>query len=458
MRASLILAQELARRNRENKLASYTPYEKQLEFHTAGAQYRERLFMAGNQLGKTWAGGYEAAMHLTGNYPEWWQGKRFKRPVKMWIGAPTGEFIRDNSQRILFGEVGELGTGTVPKSAIIGEPTKAHGTTGLFDTVRVRHISGGVSIVKTKSYDQGRIKWQGTPVDVVWNDEESPIDIYLEGLTRTNATKGIVFTTFTPLLGMSDTVMRFLGDDKAPDTHVTNMTIEDALHYTREERDRIIASYPAHEREARVKGIPMLGSGRVFPIPEEAITVAPFAIPNHWPQIGCLDFGWDHPFAAAKLAWDRDTDTIYVTKTYRIKEQTPVIHVAALRAWGEWLPFAWPHDGLQHDKGSGEQLADQYRKAGLNMLAERATFADGTNGVEAGVMEMLTRMETARFKVFSTETDYFEEHRLYHREDGKIVKLRDDIISAVRYGIMMLRHAVVKPVNKPLKYQKLGTI
>lgn len=417
--------------------------------------------MAGNQQGKTWAGGSEAAFHATGLYPDWWSGRRIKKANKGWVGSPTSEFARDNAQRVLFGEIGELGTGTIPKHLIIGEPTRAHGATGLFDMVRIRHVSGGISIIKFKTYDQGRIKWQGTPVDWIWCDEEPPADIYIEALTRTNATQGFIFITFTPLLGMSDTVMRFLsGDDKirSPDSIVINMTIADAEHYTPEQRATIIASYPAHEREARINGTPMLGSGRVFPIPEEAITIAPFEIPKHWPQIGGLDFGWDHPFAGVKLAWDRDADVIYVVKTYRIKEQTPIIHVAALRAWGQWLPFAWPHDGLQHDKGSGEQLAAQYRNAGLNMLPERATFIDGTNGVEAGVMEMLTRMETARFKVFSTETEYFEEHRLYHREDGKIVKLRDDIISAIRYAIMMLRHAEIKKTDKPLKYQKLGTI
>ena len=87
---------------------------------------------------------------------------------------------------------------------------------------------------------------------------------------------------------------------------VTQMTIDDAEHYTPEQRAAIIASYPPHEREARVRGIPSMGSGRVFPIEEAQITCAPFALPPSWPQINGLDFGWDHPFAAMNLAWDRD--------------------------------------------------------------------------------------------------------------------------------------------------------
>jgi len=97
---------------------------------------------------------------------------------------------------------------------------------------------------------------------------------------------------------------------------VTSMTIDDAEHYTQEQREEIIASYPAHEREARVRGIPSMGSGRVFPIPEEDITCDPFPIPSHWPQIVGIDFGWDHPTAACRLAWDRDNDVIYLTAEY----------------------------------------------------------------------------------------------------------------------------------------------
>ncbi len=89
-------------------------------------------------------------------------------------------------------------------------------------------------------------------------------------------------------------------------------------------------------------------------------------------------------------------------------------------------------------------LADQYRVQGLNMLPERATFENGDSGVEAGIMEMLQRMQTGRLKIFRNCVEFFEERRMYHRKDGKIVKERDDIISAVRYGLMMLREATTK--------------
>ena len=231
---------------------------------------------------------------------------------------------------------------------------------------------------------------------------------------------------------------------------VVTMTIDDVDHYTADEKASIVASYPEHEREARAKGVPTMGSGRIFPISESSISVEAFAIPNHWPLIGGFDFGWDHPSAAAKLAWDRDSDAIYVVAAYKKREATPVIHAAAVKHWGA-IPWSWPHDGLQHDKGSGEELAAQYRDHGLDMLPDKATHAPsqgenegtGGNSVEAGIMDMLDRMHTGRWKVFSHLEEWFEEFRLYHRKDGKIVKEFDDVISASRYAYMMKRFARV---------------
>jgi phage terminase large subunit-like protein len=437
------LAAELNRRLSRTKLYRYRPYQKQKEFHAAGATYRERLLRAGNQLGKTYSGAAEMAYHLTGKYPDWWQGKRWDRPVAAWVGGKDGITVRDSVVQLLLGVPTDRGTGLIPGD-LLEDVSTARGLADAVDNLTVKHVSGETSRLTFKTYLQGREQWQAATLDLVWFDEEPPADIYSEGLTRTNATQGMVYMTFTPLLGMSEVVRRFL-TERSDDRHDTNMTIEDALHIPPEQRAKIIASYPAHERDARTKGTPILGSGRIFPIAEEEISVAPFQMPVYWPKIGGMDFGWDHPFGAVELTYDPDGDVVYVTKAYRARQETPILHAAALKAWGNWIPWSWPHDGLQHDKGSGEQLAKQYEGHGLNMLQNRATFPDGTNGVEAGVFDMLDRMQTGRLKVFSNLAEWFEEFRLYHRKDGKIVKEADDLLSATRYGIMMLRHALLPP-------------
>jgi len=199
------------RRNR-NKLVGYCPYPKQREFHAAGAKHRERLFMAGNQLGKTVAGGFECAMHMTGRYPDWWRGRRYDRPVRLWAAGVTGESTRDNPQRILLGPPAirdQWGTGAIPGNAIVNT-SLGRNLADTVDSIVVRHLSGGLSILAFKAYGMGREKWQGQTLDGVWFDEEPPLDIYMEGLTRTNATGGFTMITFTPLLGISGVVRLFL--------------------------------------------------------------------------------------------------------------------------------------------------------------------------------------------------------------------------------------------------------
>lgn len=442
----------------------YKPYSKQREFHDIGgdADGRERLLCAGNQTGKTYAAANETSFHLTGKYPDWWCGLRYDRPVAWMAASETSKLCRDGVQVHLCGwPKYPKGTGTIPGKDLLDTPSSA-GIADAYDYIRVQHYNpqgekDGESLCYLRSYDQGRERVQAMTLDGVWLDEEPDIDYYTECLTRTNVAMGPVYLTFTPLKGMSDVVRRFL-IDKVPNTRIITMTLDDAEHFTPEQRLLIAASYPEHEREARTKGIPILGSGRIFPIAESRIHEGSMEIPAHWPRIIGLDFGYDHPTAAVWMAWDRDTDTVHIYDCYRLKEATPVVHAAAIKArGGDWIPVAWPHDGLQHDKGgSCEQLKEQYRKLGLNMLPDHATHppepgekeGTGGNGLEAGLMLMLDRMLIRTLRVAKHLEDFWEEFRLYHRKDGKVVKVLDDALSAARYGLMMLRHAKVKPTGQ----------
>ncbi len=168
--------------------------------------------MAGNQLGKTFCGGAELSFHLTGKYPDWWPGRKFDRPVRAWAGSETWDVTRDGVQRILVGEPKDetrWGTGLIPGDDL-ADWARRQGAPDALDSVIVRHVSGEHSTLGFKSYDQGRTKWQADTLDIVWFDEEPDQDIYSEGLTRTNATGGFVYLTFTPLKGMSDVVYSFI--------------------------------------------------------------------------------------------------------------------------------------------------------------------------------------------------------------------------------------------------------
>ena len=186
-------------------------YPKHIEFLQLGAQFRERMFMAGNRVGKSITGGYELACHLTGIYPPWWEGKRFSQPVDCWAAGDTGQTTRDIIQTALLGQYGDWGTGLIPGHCLPeGAIRMRPGIPGAVDTVRVIHASGGVSKLGFKSYDQKRRAFQGVEKHAIWLDEEPPIDVYTECLFRTMTTGGIVMVTFTPLMGITTFVQSFL--------------------------------------------------------------------------------------------------------------------------------------------------------------------------------------------------------------------------------------------------------
>ena len=434
-----------------NGMHFYKPYRKQLSFHAAGINISERCFGAGNQLGKTLSGAMEAAYHSTGLYPDWWEGARFTQENVGWVTGESGELIRDTVQKLLVGRMqieGDIGSGTIPKDKII-EVVRSNGVKDLLDHVKVRHLNGKVSLIFLKSREKGRAKLQGETIDWVWHDEEPDQDIYTECLTRTNKGQNgqFSFMTFTPLKGMTDVVNQFYSEPSRYQ-HLTMMTIEDVAHYTAEEKAQIIASYPEHEREARSKGIPILGEGRIFPISESQISVTPFSIPAYWPRIKGLDLGtYDHPTACAFLAYDRDHDCIYLYNGWKASKKTISEEAVLINKLNDWVPVSWPHDALKHDKNTKSTIRDLYADCDVNMLDERATFPDGGNSVEMGLFDILDRMVTNRFKVFSQVESFWEEFRVYHRKDGKVVKARDDFLDAVRYAVMMIRHAQTEPVQ-----------
>src|SRR5262249_2673694 len=286
------LETEKTRRLTEDRLRYYKPYPRQSEVHAAGRTDRERLLIAANQVGKTYAAAMELAAHATGQCPSFWCGYRFDRAIRAWAAGETAEVVRATIQLLLLGESGQHGTGCIPKSALL-EVVPARGTAELADMIRVRHVSGDVSTISLKAYSQGRERFQGATIDYLWLDEEPDAAIFSESLSRTNIGRGPSVLIFTPLKGMSTVVKRYLLD-KSPDRHVTTMTLDDAAHYSAEDKARIAAQYPEHERDTRTKGVPQMGSGRVFLVDEEKLLVDPFECPTHWVRIGGLDPGWTH--------------------------------------------------------------------------------------------------------------------------------------------------------------------
>ena len=445
------IAKELEFRQKTNLMNSYKPYDYQKKFH--GSLASQRLLMAGNRVGKSFSGAMEMAYHCTGLYPEWWTGKRFNRPVRCWVGGVSNETTRDVCQKELCGQPDDpsaKGMGSIPLK-LIGETVRKPGVPNAFNSVVIKHTSGGYSRIGFKAYEMGKEKWMGESLDVIWLDEEPPQSIYSQALTRTADKGGIVYMTFTPEQGMTETVAQFVNNLKTGQ-ELIQATWDDAPHMTKDIRNQILSALPPHERKMREMGIPQLGSGLVFPIAEDDIVCEHFEIPDYFPRICAIDFGWDHPTACVWVAWDRDSDIVYVYDSYAMRQETVPVHASAIKSRGFWIPVVYPMDGRQADKGSGKSLAVQYREEGVNLLREHFTNppqtgmkeGSGGNSVEAGVMEMLTRFQTKRLKIFENQGKLMEELRMYHRKEGKIVPMNDDVISALRYAVMSLRKARVR--------------
>lgn len=448
--SSLAALDALARLRRGTRMFRHNPYGWQRDFHNAGSSYADRMLIAGNRVGKTISAAYEVACHLTGVYPAWWEGRRFSGPILVWCGGITNESLRDISQKELLGGTGDaFGTGMIPKDNLCTPSYRQAGISGVVDSVKVAHASGGYSECVWKSYEQGWQKWQGTAVDIVWLDEDpNDVQLYTEAITRLITKRGMLLVTFTPLLGVTPMLQHFY--DMGDKVFIKNVTWDEAPHLSDKDKEEMLAKYPEHERLTRSKGIPMRGEGVVFPFPEETISVAPFDIPTFWHEIIGIDFGYDHPAATVKIAVDPDNDVVYVVAANKERKMDPLAHSEKIKRMGGGLysghiPVAWPHDGLNTEKGRGEQLIASYREHDLSLLSKSARYKNDVGGgqsKERSVMEIYERIKTGRFKVFSNLNEWFEEYRNYHRRDNKITDKRDDLLSATFYAYMMRRFAV----------------
>jgi phage terminase large subunit-like protein len=236
VRALLAEAEAAAKATKYGKFHTYFPdtgplrrelYPKHMEFFAAGRDYTERLFLAANRVGKTETGCYESTCHLGGDYPHWWEGRVWKRPIRMWAAGDFNETTRDVIQKKMLGQVewygdkkGVDGTGMVPREIIDQDSiTWKAGVPDLIDTVRIDHkslsgLSDGTSVLGLKSYQQGRRSFQGTEQDLIWTDEEPPEEVYNEMLIRLMTTKGLSMLTFTPLAGWTKVVESFMPDKR----------------------------------------------------------------------------------------------------------------------------------------------------------------------------------------------------------------------------------------------------
>lgn len=408
----------------QDKIFSKRGYEKHLEFFKAGAEYPQRLFCAANRVGKTVAGATEVTYHVTGLYPDDWQGHKFTTCSDWWVVGKTIETVRDILQPLFLGRVGEFGTGLIPADCLdydsLKDAKKASTTVGTF---RIKHKNGTFSSITFKAYKMGRGAFEGTAKSI-FMDEEPPREVYTECLTRTATGGNILIMTFTPLQGMSDVVQSFFPDgdlythgDIGGGRYVVRAGWDDIPHLDEKTKQQLLESYPVHEREARSKGIPSLGSGAIYPIPEETFVIDPFEIPKHWKKSYGFDVGRNT--AATWTALDPDSGMLYTYSDHFQVEGTPSNHVDAIQARGKWIYGAIDTAARGRSQTDGENLFDIYKEKGLKIQ-------NADKAVSAGIYEIQELLMSGRLKVFSTCKKLLEEFRGYQRDSkGNIIKKND---------------------------------
>lgn len=430
-------------------------YPRHMEFFEAGATYAQRLFMAANRVGKTESGAFEVCCHLTGEYPHWWKGKRFDAPGEWWVCGTDSGTTRDTVQKALLGPVspeGKIaGGGMIPLDRVIHATRRPHGLPGSLDTVWIKHKSGGTSVASFKAYEQGRKSFEGTAKQGVWCDEEPPEDCYTEMLYRTATTNGIVLVTFTPLQGMSAVVMGFVqpeNDDALRYKKMINAGWDDVPHLDPTTKAMLIATTPPFQRDARTKGVPQLGAGAVYGFPESELIVPDHALGAHLAHCFGMDAGGGaKPTAAVWLADERrDGGMVTLYSEYKRESPEVAIHLAAMKARGDWIPGAGDAAALIMTEHDAEQLVNVYKRGGLDLeLADKA--------VESGIQAVWELISAGRFRVFASCIQWLREFRMYQRDEkGRIKKMNDHLMDSTRYAVYSgLKRAKVRPTPKPAR-------
>jgi hypothetical protein len=213
---------------------------------------------------------------------------------------------------------------------------------------------------------------------------------------------------------------------------------DNAPHLDAKTKAELLASVPPFLRDARSKGIPSLGAGAIYPIPEDEISVPYFEIPSYWPRCYGLDVGWNRT-AALWAAWDPATGVCYLYAEHYRGIAEPAVHAEAIKARGAWIAGVCDPAARGSSQRDGEKLIDLYRQLGLNIVV-----AD--NAVDAGIYDTWASLSSGKLKVMNHLLNFFNEYRLYRRdENGKIVKKHDHLMDVMRYIVRSGRPVAKQP-------------
>lgn len=442
-----------------NALEYFEPHDWQKDFYNAGRYCRYRYLTCCNRGGKTLSASMEVAAHLTGRYPEWFKGKRFNKPIKMWAVGNTTSQVTDILQAVLMGTntvKGDLahnsnfGTGTIPRDTLVISSAQKDGAR--LESISVRHYNkygeyDGDSEIAFKACSQGQEAFAGATLDLVFQDENlpespsfNPLTIYTELLQRVRTTKGLVILTQTPDFGMNDIIRKFQSGEN-PQEYMLTVSMYDCPHFTEEEIKQAHLDIPEYLHPAKIYGKPEVSSGAVFPYEIDKMVETPFSIPSEWKHVAAVDIGWSDPTVCTWIAMSPER-VFHVYDTYAKAEDVPAVHAAAIKSRGSDIPLILPHDSVKSSNTSGETAYRAYREllpdqAQIDTFYNFKSFEGKKNWKrEPGFDLMRVIMREDRLRIFSTCTETIKQLKNYHVENGKVQERNDDFVDSLRYALL----------------------
>jgi len=464
---------------RFNQLKYFRPFEHQRAFFATGSSSR-RGILAANRIGKTVSTCYETAMHLTGQYPDWWTGRRFPKPVTVFVAGEGWEQVARVLQDELIGTKDikirdQIGTGAIPRDCIIQETMRNDGANVI--GVEIRHVSGGNSYLLFGNYTQEVRNLQGFKLDFVVFDEQPPDDIFSELVTRTATTQGQVLCSFTPLKGLNGLVSKFWYGEEGYE-HV-RVAWDDVPEYDmwgepfllKETRRQLERDYLPHEREARIAGIPVMGQGAVFQIrnwPTYKTGDYDFKAMNNIERVIAMDLGLVRDKTVISLMyWNPKEQEAWLHSQVVVKgteEANPlnyINHLVRPEVFG--TPIVLPSDANTAGRYtmsslSLRQLFEQYN---LNVHPNPIMNPpDGegkiTNHKSFGVNTMRQMLEMGTLHVNENCQEFLREAKNYFVDEKGRFSDPDDCIDSARYALLGCLNGWSEPYDGKNPQQRMA--
>jgi phage terminase large subunit-like protein len=463
---------------RYNQLEYFRPFEHQRRFFETTTD--RRGILAANRIGKTVSTCYETAMHLTGRYPEWWQGRRYDRPITVMVAGEGWSQVALVLQQELLGTPdvklqAQIGTGAIPRDAIVMDTMRNDGAncTGC----EILHRSGGRSYLLFANYTQETRQLQGMKLDLAVFDEQPPDDFFSEIVTRTATTQGMVLCSFTPLKGLNGLVSKFWNREAGYDfirvawTDVPEYDPWGEPFLLQSTRDQLERDYLPHEREARIQGRPIMGKGAVFQLrtwPTYQPGTVNFREMPNIQRVIALDLGLVNDRTVITLAyWEPYEQTFYLHKqivVQGIEEAVPsqyINHLLRPEVFG--TPIVLPSDASTPGRytmsaNSVRQLFEQYE---LNVLPEPIMNPPDSEGRRSnhksfGINAMRQSLEFGTFLINENCVEFLNEAQNYHVDERGRFSDPDDCIDSARYAFLACLQGIAEPWDNRTPQQRMA--